>query len=236
MKPNNFRAAVQLAQRGYRTRAYQLLSQVLREDPTYAPAWLWLSGVVDDPIRQRECLERVLYLDPQCAHARAGLAFLGNTESGATDTVIDRGPIPWKLGDYLVEYQFITPAQLNEALADQQTYRHMGVTPPMLGQILLDRQWVSPHGLATALMLQQQEQLLGRYARPPMRLGEYLVTSGHITVEQLAGALARQLELRQQGTSVRLGTLLIREQYVKATIVEEMLLIQEKQHQHQRAA
>lgn len=234
MEPNNFRTAVQCAQRGYRTRAYQLLSQVLREDPTYAPAWLWLSGVVDDPVRQRECLERVLYLDPQCAHARSGLAFLGDAEHGST--VIDRGPNPWKLGDYLVEYQFITLAQLHEALAEQQTYRYTGKTPPMLGQILLDRRWVTPHGLATALMLQQQEQLLGRYARPPMRLGEYLVTSGHITIERLASALARQLELRQQGTSVRLGTLLVREQYMKATVVEEMLLTQEKQRRHQHAA
>ena len=40
------------------------------EDPTYVPAWLRMAGLVDDMDQQRECLERALTLDPNCAPAR----------------------------------------------------------------------------------------------------------------------------------------------------------------------
>src|SRR4029079_12222098 len=61
-EPNQFRAAEQAAKRGQRAAAYQLLCQVLIENPRYLPAWLSMSKLVDDPARQRECLERVLVL------------------------------------------------------------------------------------------------------------------------------------------------------------------------------
>lgn len=39
-------------------------------------AWLWLSGVVDDPAEKRDCLEEVLIRDPSNRMARRGLAIL----------------------------------------------------------------------------------------------------------------------------------------------------------------
>ncbi|NJO82600.1 MAG: hypothetical protein HC828_07065 [Blastochloris sp.] len=69
---NTFHTAVHLARQGARHRAYRLLVQLLRTQPHYAPAWLWLSGLVDTPEQQRECLERVLALDPRNEAARRG--------------------------------------------------------------------------------------------------------------------------------------------------------------------
>lgn len=62
---------------GDRAAARALLAAAVREDPADALAWLWLSGALDDPAAQRQCLERALALDPACAPARAGLAALG---------------------------------------------------------------------------------------------------------------------------------------------------------------
>jgi hypothetical protein len=38
----------------------ELLGQVLKADPLNETAWLWLSTVVDDPDKERECLNWVL--------------------------------------------------------------------------------------------------------------------------------------------------------------------------------
>ena len=58
---------------GERTRARQLLTAAVRANPRSAEAWLWLSGTLDDPAQQRECLERVLALDPHNVAARRGM-------------------------------------------------------------------------------------------------------------------------------------------------------------------
>jgi hypothetical protein len=60
MEPRHFREAIQAAQQGDRERAYQLMRQVLVENPGYVPAWVWMSRLVDDSGQQRECLERAL--------------------------------------------------------------------------------------------------------------------------------------------------------------------------------
>ncbi len=55
------------------------LERVTHSDGTgqqKAQAWLWLSGVVDDPAEKRDCLEEVLIRDPSNRMARRGLAIL----------------------------------------------------------------------------------------------------------------------------------------------------------------
>jgi hypothetical protein len=54
----------------------RLLAQILRAEPDNVRAWLWMSGVVDTDAQRRDCLLRVLALDPENATARAGLARL----------------------------------------------------------------------------------------------------------------------------------------------------------------
>src|SRR5262245_8882883 len=75
MELKQFEQAVLSVQRGDRVSGYQMLRQVLLADPSYAPAWFWMSRLVEAG-RARECLERALALDPNLKAARDALATL----------------------------------------------------------------------------------------------------------------------------------------------------------------
>ncbi|GAB4447194.1 MAG: hypothetical protein OHK0015_51120 [Chloroflexi bacterium OHK40] len=68
--------AIAALRAGDQAAARVLLTVALRANPNDARAWLWLSGTLSDPARQRYCLERALALDPGCEPARRGLAAL----------------------------------------------------------------------------------------------------------------------------------------------------------------
>jgi tetratricopeptide (TPR) repeat protein len=59
-----------------RRRAKEYLLKVIELDEGNEQAWLWLSGVMDALEDQKICLENVLSINPQNAHARAGLQWL----------------------------------------------------------------------------------------------------------------------------------------------------------------
>jgi tetratricopeptide (TPR) repeat protein len=61
---------------GQRQEACQILQKVIELNPGSESAWLWLSGVVDDLQERRHCLEQVLRINPNNAHAPAGLAWI----------------------------------------------------------------------------------------------------------------------------------------------------------------
>jgi hypothetical protein len=67
---------------GRKEEAEQLLRQVVEEDPENEYGWLWLSAVVSGIDAQRECLHRVLDIDPLNPYARHGLAFLSRLRVG----------------------------------------------------------------------------------------------------------------------------------------------------------
>jgi tetratricopeptide (TPR) repeat protein len=56
--------------------ARQALLQVVDLDQRNEQAWLWLSGVVESLDERRTCLENVLAINPNNAHAQAGLRWL----------------------------------------------------------------------------------------------------------------------------------------------------------------
>jgi len=56
------------------SRARGHLAQVIQQEPLNVLAWLMLSEVVHEPERQRECLQRVLTLEPQNQTAQKRLA------------------------------------------------------------------------------------------------------------------------------------------------------------------
>lgn len=64
------------AKAGQTALARELLLRVIERDERSVQAWLWLSGVVDDPADKRVALENVLTLEPDNALARAGLDWL----------------------------------------------------------------------------------------------------------------------------------------------------------------
>lgn len=185
-------------------------------NPSYAPAWFWMSRLVDEPRRKRECLERALALDPQLAPARIALEQLDSAEAP------ERLPYAeaHKLGAYLIERGLISPAQLELALLEQRSSQRWGKRVP-LGEILIRRGLISPQMLADTLMLQQRDRL--RVQQRPERLGEYLISGKYVSAEQLCAALAEQALLRQHGQHVVLGVLLLRCGVLSAEALERVL-------------
>ena len=70
------RDGITAARAGHREQARELLLRVIEKDERNEPAWLWLSGVVEDVEEQRICLENVLAINPNNAAAQVGLRFL----------------------------------------------------------------------------------------------------------------------------------------------------------------
>jgi tetratricopeptide (TPR) repeat protein len=64
------------ARAGQKEQARNLLLQVIALDEEVEQAWLWLSGVVDDPEERQICLENVLALNPDNKAAQDGLRWL----------------------------------------------------------------------------------------------------------------------------------------------------------------
>ena len=108
-------------------------------------------------------------------------------------TAYDQVEIGERLGEVLVAQQAATPAQIEQALAEQQQLRSR-----KLGEILLTKQVVT---------VEELEQAIVEQARMPMvRIGEALIALGFINQAQLEVALSQQREDR----SVPLGELLVR--------------------------
>jgi hypothetical protein len=227
-----FHQAVQFYKKGDRETAHKYLRRVLLEDPTYVPAWLWMSAVVEDKTQQRECLERALTIDPHCEPAIRGLKMLRLSETAenmpketSSVTIDDPGQRrAGRLGEYLVEQGLITHKQLEMALEEQRMFwkKTQGIRAP-LGNILINNGMLSPQTLATALVRQQQDKLHGSEKQSPQYVGEYLVARGIITPQQLENVLAEQMRLRQKGTSMLIGELLIHAGYVTREVLETVL-------------
>lgn len=73
------REGITAARAGQKERARNLLLQVIEQNERSEPAWLWLSGIIDDPEERRICLENVLAINPHNAAAQAGLRFLNGS-------------------------------------------------------------------------------------------------------------------------------------------------------------
>jgi hypothetical protein len=222
MDLKQFEHAVLTVQCGDRESGYRLLRQLLLADPSYAPAWFWMSRLVDDIGRKRECLERALALDPALKSARDALASLCTQEQDTAQArPIEPGRGSQRLGAYLVERGLINRQQLEMALVEQRAGRSWGKRTP-LGDILISRGYLTPQALARTLLLQQRDQLQGSGGRPE-RLGEYLIFGKLVTPEQLEAALAEQTRLRQRGQFLVLGELLVRRGFLKPNTLERVL-------------
>jgi hypothetical protein len=231
-----FKQAIQAYNAGDHETARKHMRQVLLDDPNYVPGWLWMSALVDDTARQRECLERALALDPQCEPARRGLRILRMQETADAAALAQPKPElvdigqdisqrqARRLGEYLVEQGLISRKQLEDALEEQRLFwkKTQGVRAP-LGNILVSNGMLSPQTLATALVVQQQDRLHGMEKHSPQYIGEYLVIKGIISPQQLELVLAEQMRLRQRGTSMLIGELLIHAGYITRDVLENVL-------------
>ena len=215
-----FEQAVRTAQHGDIVNGYRLMRQVLLADPQYAPAWFWMSRLVDDPRRKRDCLERALALDPGLKPARDALESLLAADHRPAQS--PPAPEPQKLGAYLIKRGLINPRQLEVALMEQRGGQTWGKRTP-LGDILIRRGILTPQDLAAALLMQQRDRLRAGSGRRPERLGEYLIVAKQVSPEQLGAAFAEQARLRQRGHYIVLGELLLRRGYLKVETLERAL-------------
>jgi len=236
MEQTSLQQGIEAAQRGDHERAYQLIRQAILEDSQDAPAWYYMSFLLDDVERQREYLEWALKLEPNYAEAREALDQLRIRQVLASARSIvapEHRLASRKIGDYLVDQGLISPAQRDEALAElskiePRTKRRTleDAKARRLGDILLARGWLTPQQLAAALVRQQQDR--SRDGQRPERLGEYLMAAAIVSGDQLGTALAEQSWLRMRGKHMRLGELMIRGGALAATTLSSVLEQQEQ--------
>jgi tetratricopeptide (TPR) repeat protein len=231
MEQSSLQQGIEAAQRGDRERAYQLIRQAILEDSQHAPAWYYMSFLLDDVERQREYLEWALKLDPDYAAARDALDQLHIRQVLASARSIvapEYRPAPRRIGDYLVDQGLISAAQRDEALTElarlEPRSRRRTVEESKakhLGDIVLARGWLTPQQLAAALIRQQQDR--SRDGQRPERLGEYLMAGAIVSGDQLGTALAEQSWLRMRGKHMRLGELMVRGGAIAPTILNRVL-------------
>lgn len=76
MTDNLLEQGISAALTGRREEARALIAQVVEADERNEQAWLWLSGLVEDPEEIRTCLENVLHINPDNVKAQQGLAWV----------------------------------------------------------------------------------------------------------------------------------------------------------------
>jgi tetratricopeptide (TPR) repeat protein len=89
--------ALQFAQQALRLEdkatAQQYLRQAIQANPRSETAWLWLSAMVGDPAKERDCLKRVLSINPHNELARKHLAELDRTNPPPSQSVPPLFPV-----------------------------------------------------------------------------------------------------------------------------------------------
>lgn len=83
-----YQRGVAAARAGQRRVAAGLLGRSVRLNPDSEDAWLWLSGVVDDPAQQEFCLRTVLKINPENRPAQQGLRHLESRGLTATSGAV----------------------------------------------------------------------------------------------------------------------------------------------------
>lgn len=91
MNAEELNLAIVAAREGRRDEARARLFRVVESDGRNERAWLWLSGMLDDPSDVRICLENVLALNPTNARARQGLEWI-HARLGLPQVVIPPAP------------------------------------------------------------------------------------------------------------------------------------------------
>jgi thioredoxin-like negative regulator of GroEL len=151
--------------------AQKLLMEVVRQNPRHEQAWLALASVLTDMHQAADCLRRVLALNPNNATAKEWLAFAEKeiareaavAEMRTTPLMADvpieepgdeERPVP-RLGKYLLDYKFITEAQLKAALIAQRDSAKAGKAK-RLGDILLEQGAITEERLSFAVREQHR--------------------------------------------------------------------------------
>ena len=165
-----FNQALAAAQAGQRAQARRVLAELVNINPRHEQAWLRLAGVVDTSGQTVDCLKRVIAINPNNFTARDWLHKIQTGSTTPLNEVVVGGslddtvplaepgdaerPVP-RLGQYLLDYQFITAEQLRAALMAQRASIAAG-QPRRLGDILLEQGALPPERLEFAVREQHR--------------------------------------------------------------------------------
>ncbi len=157
---------------GDRPLARRLLAELVHANARHEQGWLRLATVVDDRRQIEDCLQRVVALNPRNVTAREWLdqvrrplnqtsdlrtamaSSLFDDDVQLAEPGDDDRPVP-RLGQYLLDYQFINAEQLKTALLAQRA-SGSGGQPRRLGDILLEQGALSPDRLDFAVREQHR--------------------------------------------------------------------------------
>ena len=110
--PDDIQASMNLAiesiKAGKKTEAVEVLKRVIKQDPHYEPAWLWLSAAVPDDNDKIFCLEKAIEINPYDHNAQKALEQLKSksiptpslTEIGVPAGEPSKKAIPEKRNDH----------------------------------------------------------------------------------------------------------------------------------------
>ncbi len=167
-----YNQAISAIEAGDRPLARRLLAELVRANGRHEQGWLRLATVVDDRRQIADCLRRVLALNPnnvtarewleqverplnQTSELRAGMAgILFDDDIKLAEPGDEERPVP-RLGQYLLDYQFISGEQLRSALVAQRA-SISGGHPRRLGDILLEQGALSSDRLDFAVREQHR--------------------------------------------------------------------------------
>ena len=151
--------------------ARRLLFEAVKLNPRHEQAWLALASVLTDMDQVIDCLGRVLAINPDNQTAKDWLK-LAQQERARQVAVAEHvadpelsevlievpgdedRPVP-RLGQYLLDYKFISADQLKGALLAQHRAAEAGEAR-RLGDILLEQHALSPERLEFALREQNR--------------------------------------------------------------------------------
>ncbi len=121
-----------------RADARRYLSAAVKLNPQNEEAWLWLAGTMPDPSIQKDCLERVLAINPANKRAKIGLDYLQNkltetplSPNSKIEPALEPQPaeIP-EIPDSPVELPPEPLAQLDDDITLSRFFAKVGETAP----------------------------------------------------------------------------------------------------------
>lgn len=136
--------------------------------------------------------------------------------SSLDDAVRTVAGIRKMLGSLLILTGRVTADQIDFALEEQRA------TGEKLGDILIQLGLITPPEIHSVLKFQENQHSSAAFSSP-LRLGEILVSAGHVSRSQLDDALAKQ-----EASSKKLGEVLVEEGYARLQQVNHGIHLQRK--------
>jgi hypothetical protein len=177
--------------------ARTLLQHLITTFPAYDAPWLQLLALDPPLLEEIALLDGFLQHHPAHRVARACQSQLQNRQlmlllqegAGSPPAQPQTPPQALRIGEYLVQQQWVTQAQVDHALREQRHLREAGIEE-RLGTLLVMYGYLAPAQLAPAL----SATLVKGFGE----FGDYLVRSGILSQAQVAEGLARQAVVRAE--------------------------------------